>query len=82
MHLKREWLEKLRRRYLYEGRNPTENSKNFAAYNRACEHFEEDIMALRHNGFDLIEITSMAYDLEKLIFGEELVPDGEEAVES
>lgn len=76
LELKQQWLEKLRRRYMYEGRNPSDNSKNFAAYNRACDHYEEDIEALKSNGFELIEIESMAYDLEKLIFGEELIPDG------
>lgn len=82
LELKQQWLEKLRMRYMYESRSTKDSNKNFAAYNRACEHYEEDIAALKNNGFELIEITSMAYDLEELIFGEELMPDVKEAVES
>lgn len=84
--LKDKWLKKLRDRYTHQSTyaygTKEENDKNFAAYNRACEHYEADIKALKSNGFELIEITSMSYDLKKLIFGEDLIPDGEETVES
>lgn len=73
INLKDKWLERLRMRYMYESLNTKEKDKNFAAYNRACDHYEEDIAALKNNGFELIEITSMDYDLAKLIFEEEAV---------
>ena len=69
--LKKEWLQKLRDRYMEcYSYIPEVKNKNFAAYNRACEHYEEDIEALKNNGFNLIEITSMDYDLDLMIFGD------------
>lgn len=68
--LKQEWLERLRQRYLTSADD--EKKKNLAAYERACECYENDIEALKSNGFELLEITEMYYSLEDLIFGEEV----------
>lgn len=68
VELKQEWLERLRTRYLTSADD--EKDKNLAAYNRACDHYEEDIETLKSNGFELLEITEMYYSLEDLIFGE------------
>lgn len=69
IELKQEWLERLRGRYICSWDN--EKDKNFAAYNRACDHYEDDIEYLKSNGFELMEITEMHYDLADLVFGEQ-----------
>lgn len=70
LELKQEWIQKLR--YRYENCCDDEKRKNFHAYDHACDSYEEDIEALKNNGFQLIEITDMKYSLEELIFGEEV----------
>lgn len=68
LELKKEWIKRLRNRYKCSA--DSEKGKNLAAYKRACDHYEDDIAELESNGFEFIEITSLHYKLEDLIFGE------------
>lgn len=63
--LKREWLLRLRFRYICS--NNWENDKSLKAYEHAVEQFDTDINALKNSGFPAIEITNMDYKLRNLI---------------
>lgn len=61
--LKDEWTEKLRLRY-----EETKSDKNLRAYERARDHYEDDIVALFMNNYlNKIFINSMDYDLKERI---------------
>lgn len=62
LDLREEWIEKLRNRWMI-----TKTVKDYRAFKRAREHFEEDIIDLTNSPFDKIEIYSMDYDLDALI---------------
>jgi hypothetical protein len=62
LSLKEEWLKRLRNRYRETGLD-----KDYRAYERAMNNYENDIKALMNYGFDRIEINSMDYDLCALL---------------
>ena len=62
LHLKNEWIEKLKLRY--------ENSKldkDYKAYMNAVDRYEDNIKELMDSGFNCIEIDNMDYKLDELI---------------
>jgi len=79
LHLREEWIKKLRERYttsilMFDSTTKCETheeEKNFKAYNRACNYYEDDIKFMSGNGFDSIVIEDMFYSLKDLIFGKE-----------
>ena len=60
--LKDEWIDKLKRRY---EQFPTD--KNHRAYMNAVDRFTENIREIKSDVADVREITSMTYELDKLI---------------
>lgn len=60
--LKDEWIERLRERHK---RLPTD--KNYRAYMNAVDRFTENIREIKRDIEDVREITSMTYELDKLI---------------
>ena len=62
LHLKDEWIVKLKLRY--------ENSKldkDYKAYMNAVDRYEDNIKEIANSGFNCIEIDSMDYNLDELI---------------
>lgn len=62
LSLESRWIDKLYARY-----EETESAKDLAAYNRAKEHFAEDIKAITDDIEHVITITHMQYNLELLM---------------
>ena len=60
--LKDEWIERLRERHK---RLPTD--KNYRAYMNAVDRFTENVREIKKDVADVREITSMSYELDKLI---------------
>lgn len=63
LDLKDEWIAKLRKRY-----EETGLEKDFKALANAEQMYEENIKDMMNSGFELLEITSMDYDLGEMIF--------------
>ena len=60
--IKDEWIERLRERHK---RLPTD--KNYRAYMNAVDRFTENVREIKKDVADVREITSMSYELDKLI---------------
>jgi len=60
--IKDEWIERLRERHK---RLPTD--KNYRAYINAVDRFTENVRGIKKDVADVREITSMSYELDKLI---------------
>lgn len=62
-YLKTEWIEKLKLRYEH-----SQLDKDYKAWKNAEECYEQNILDISNSGFDMIWITSMQYDLARLIW--------------
>lgn len=62
LSLKDEWIEKLKKRY-----EQTQSEKDFAAWKNAEQMYDENINDLKRTPFRRYEITSMDYDLYKMV---------------
>lgn len=62
VHLKEQWLERLRKRY-----ESDMSEKNYKAYMNAVDRYEDNIMEIQFSGFPTVILTSMDYDLDKEI---------------
>ena len=62
LDLKEEWIEKLKDRWIEDP-----SHKNFKAWKRAEEHYDEDITDLMNEPWRVIEIKDMHYELDELI---------------
>lgn len=80
LELREEWTQKLRTRFL--AASDADRERDFAAYTRACENYDEDIKDLSRDGFERIVIENMEYDLHdmlvKFIYGEDGMSCGKE----
>ena len=62
--LKNQWINKLEHRYNISGLE-----KDYKAYKNAVNNFDNNITEIQNDGFDILEIHDMQYDLEQLIDG-------------
>lgn len=60
--IKDEWIERLRERY-----RRLSTDKNYRAYMNAVDRFTENIREIKKDVADVREITSMTYELDRLI---------------
>lgn len=62
LELKEEWRSKLHNRWV-----DVASHKNFKAWKRAEEHYDEDITDLLNSPWPIIEIKDMSYELDEII---------------
>lgn len=62
LELKDKWIEKLKNRY-----NHSKSDKDYSAYVRAADHYEEDVNGIINCGFPTVQIKNMDYSLEKVL---------------
>ena len=62
IELKDDWIGKLKNRYNY-----SQSDKDYSAYIRAADHYEEDVNGIINCGFPIVQIINMDYSLEKVL---------------
>lgn len=74
--LQKEWIKKLSDRYKESG-----TPKDFKAWTAANEHYTRDIVDMKEqalkNNWEILEITSMDYDLRSMVFHLDLMLSGD-----
>ena len=62
LELKDKWIGKLKNRYNY-----SQSDKDYSAYIRAADHYEEDVNGIINCGFPTVQIKNMDYQLKKVL---------------